>query len=111
MAKLRLSPLAIAAILHGRCNSKSSSHNNHGLATASSSQRENNARKATTLSDVKDDEVASEMRPGVMLVQKRSGNSSDFTAMAPHSRVRVKFSALRHEISVSSQATFGKTTY
>ena len=67
-----------------------------------------NAGTTTTSSDVKEEEVEWEMRPGGMLVQKRSENCSDFAAMVPRFRVRVVFGAMRYEISISSQATFGK---
>ncbi|XP_071921324.1 BAG family molecular chaperone regulator 2-like [Coffea arabica] len=67
-----------------------------------------NAGTTTTSSDVKEEEVEWEMRPGGMLVQKRSENCSDFAAMVPRFRVRVVFGAMRYEISISSQATFGE---
>ncbi|KAG6642067.1 hypothetical protein CIPAW_09G117900 [Carya illinoinensis] len=45
------------------------------------------------------------MRPGGMLVQKRSDIKD---VSAPNIRLRVVYGALRHEISVNSQATFGE---
>ncbi|KAK4857956.1 hypothetical protein QYF36_008688 [Acer negundo] len=51
------------------------------------------------------EEIACEMRPGGMLVQKRS-DKTDF--WAPNVRLRVTFGALRYEISVNSQASFGE---
>lgn len=48
-----------------------------------------------------------EMRPGGMLVQKRT--DSDKTSVpAPTIRVRVKYGSVYHEIPISSQASFGK---
>ena len=52
----------------------------------------------------RDEEVAWEMRPGGMLVQKR-GEKSDVPA--PNLRLRIAFGALRYEISAASQSTFG----
>ncbi|KAL4188190.1 hypothetical protein AMTRI_Chr09g42860 [Amborella trichopoda] len=50
-----------------------------------------------------------ELRPGGMLVQKRSlGIDQASSAPAPTIRVRVKYGALMHEIHISSQATFGE---
>ncbi|GMH09020.1 hypothetical protein Nepgr_010860 [Nepenthes gracilis] len=48
-----------------------------------------------------------ELRPGGMLIQKRldSGHNS---APPPTIRVRVKYGSTYHEISISSQATFGE---
>lgn len=53
-----------------------------------------------------EEEIKWEMRPGGMLVQKRSDNIKDVSA--PNVRLRVTYGALRHEISVNSRATFGK---
>lgn len=48
-----------------------------------------------------------EMRPGGMLVQKRT--DSDKTSVpAPTIRVRVKYGSVYHEIPISSQASFGE---
>ncbi|CAA7409264.1 unnamed protein product [Spirodela intermedia] len=57
--------------------------------------------------------VAWERRPGGMLVQKRCSTSGDSPAAASASmatvvRVRVVYGAARHEVSVSSQVTFGE---
>ncbi|XP_038994200.1 BAG family molecular chaperone regulator 1-like [Hibiscus syriacus] len=46
-----------------------------------------------------------ELRPGGMLVQKDSGRNS---IPPPTIRVRVKYRSIYHEISISSQATFGE---
>lgn len=59
----------------------------------------------TTSSSLKEEEVEWEMRPGGMLVQKRCENSD---VPAPNLGVRVAYGALRYEILVNSQATFGK---
>ncbi|CAH9123570.1 unnamed protein product [Cuscuta epithymum] len=48
-----------------------------------------------------------EMRPCGMLVQKRNPDS-DIHPSPPTVRVRVKYGSVYHEISISSQATFGE---
>lgn len=48
-----------------------------------------------------------EMRPGGMLVQKRT-NSDQNLPPPPTIRVRVKYGAVYHELNISSQATFGE---
>lgn len=58
----------------------------------------------TTSSTSKEEEVEWEMRPGGMLVQKRTDKSD---SLAPNLRIRVAYGALRYEMSVNSQATFG----
>ena len=58
----------------------------------------------TTSSTSKDEEIDWEMRPGGMLVQKRTDKSD---SSAPNVRIRVAYGALRYEIFVNSQATFG----
>ncbi|XAR71744.1 hypothetical protein NMG60_11018149 [Bertholletia excelsa] len=47
-----------------------------------------------------------ELRPGGMLVQKRS--DSDHGHPPPTIRVRVKYGSTYHEVNISSQATFGE---
>lgn len=59
----------------------------------------------TASSTSREEAVEWEMRPGGMLVQKRSDIKD---VSAPNIRLRVVYGALRHEISVNSQATFGK---
>lgn len=59
----------------------------------------------TETTSVKEENVEWEMRPGGMLVQKRSNKSG---SLVPNLRVRVSFGATRYEIFVNSQATFGK---
>lgn len=49
-----------------------------------------------------------ELRPGGMLVQKRNPDSDRNSIPPPTIRVRVKYGSIYHEISISSQATFGK---
>ncbi|KAK4838383.1 hypothetical protein QYF36_013349 [Acer negundo] len=49
-----------------------------------------------------------ELRPGGMLVQKRNPDSDRTSALAPTIRVRVKYGSIYHEISISSQSTFGE---
>lgn len=46
-----------------------------------------------------------EMRPGGMLVQKRSAKPD---APVPNLRLRIAYGALRYEIYVTSMATFGE---
>ncbi|XP_022958564.1 BAG family molecular chaperone regulator 3-like [Cucurbita moschata] len=48
-----------------------------------------------------------EMRPGGMLVQKRTDAEKN-SVSAPIVRVRVKYGSVYHEISISSQASFGE---
>lgn len=57
-----------------------------------------------TSSTSKEEEIEWEMRPGGMLVQRRTDKSD---SLAPNVRIRVAYGALRYEISVNSQATFG----
>ncbi|KAF3944765.1 hypothetical protein CMV_028797 [Castanea mollissima] len=49
-----------------------------------------------------------ELRPGGMLVQKRTSESDRNSVPAPTIRVRVKYGSIYHEINISSQATFGE---
>lgn len=49
-----------------------------------------------------------ELRPGGMLVQKRNPDSDRTSAPPPTIRVRVKYGSIYHEMSISSQATFGE---
>ncbi|KAK3132883.1 hypothetical protein QOZ80_6AG0528990 [Eleusine coracana subsp. coracana] len=49
-----------------------------------------------------------EVRPGGMLVQKRSPDSDAPAAPVPNIRVKVKFNGVSHEIYISSQASFGE---
>ncbi|KGN57344.1 BAG family molecular chaperone regulator 1 [Cucumis sativus] len=49
-----------------------------------------------------------ELRPGGMLVQKRTPDSDKESTPAPMIRVKVKYDSTYHEISISSQATFGE---
>ncbi|KAJ4977371.1 hypothetical protein NE237_002477 [Protea cynaroides] len=53
----------------------------------------------------KEEEVEWEMRPGGMLVQKRCQKSD---SSAPILRLRIAYGAIRYEISISSQSTFGE---
>jgi hypothetical protein len=55
---------------------------------------------------VKEDEW--EVRPGGMLVQKRSPDSDAPVAPVPNIRVKVKFNGVCHEIYISAQASFGE---
>lgn len=59
----------------------------------------------TTSSTTKEENVEWEMRPGGMLVQKRSEQSDN---LAPNLLVRIAYGAVRYEISVKPQATFGE---
>ncbi|KAI3808835.1 hypothetical protein L1987_24797 [Smallanthus sonchifolius] len=49
-----------------------------------------------------------EVRPGGMLVQRRDPNEEQNRVPPPTIRVRVKYGSVYHEISISSQATFGE---
>ncbi|KAL7146386.1 hypothetical protein ABFS83_06G037500 [Erythranthe nasuta] len=49
-----------------------------------------------------------ELRPGGMLVQKRTDAEQNPAAPPPNIRVRVKYGSIYHEIHISSQATFGE---
>ncbi|XP_022141326.1 BAG family molecular chaperone regulator 3-like [Momordica charantia] len=49
-----------------------------------------------------------ELRPGGMLVQKRTPDSDQESTPPPTIRVKVKYGSNYHEISISSQATFGE---
>lgn len=66
--------------------------------------RENS--NTTSSSASRDEDVEWEMRPGGMLVQKRIG-APEISAAVPNFRLRIAFGALRYEIYVNSQATFG----
>lgn len=60
---------------------------------------------STTTSSSTDEEIEWERRPGGMLVQKRNEKND---APVLNVRLRITYGALRYEISVNSQATFGK---
>ncbi|XP_050220813.1 BAG family molecular chaperone regulator 3 [Mercurialis annua] len=49
-----------------------------------------------------------ELRPGGMLVQKRNPGSDRSSIPPPTIRLRVKYGSTYHELSISSQATFGE---
>lgn len=71
----------------------------------SSGRMSGNYSKTTSSNEVEAEaEIKWEMRPGGMLVQKRIGAPD---VSAPNLRLRIAFGALRYQISVSSQATFG----
>ncbi|KAL6655200.1 hypothetical protein ACP70R_006026 [Stipagrostis hirtigluma subsp. patula] len=55
---------------------------------------------------VKEDEW--EVRPGGMLVQKRSPDADAPAAPVPTIRVKVKFNGVYHEIYINAQASFGE---
>nr|GMD80008.1 BAG family molecular chaperone regulator 3-like [Ipomoea batatas] len=55
------------------------------------------------------DEVAVwEVRPGGMLVQKRSSDCNQSSVAIPTIKVKVKYGSSYHEAKISSQATFGE---
>lgn len=64
--------------------------------------------KSDIRSDGEPDRVDWELRPGGMLVQKRSPDSERGSVPAPTIRVRVKYGSSLHEIHISSQASFGE---
>ncbi|KAF4403918.1 hypothetical protein CsatB_003884 [Cannabis sativa] len=49
-----------------------------------------------------------EIKPGGMLVQKRNSDVNPSSVSTPTIRVRVKYGSSYHEISISSQASFGE---
>ncbi|XP_016504391.1 BAG family molecular chaperone regulator 3 [Nicotiana tabacum] len=70
-----------------------------------------NGRKAdrttsTAAAAVKEEVIEWEMRPGGMLVQRRSDNSD--VPITLNLRIRVAYAAARYEISVNPHATFGE---
>jgi hypothetical protein len=50
-----------------------------------------------------------EVRPGGMLVQKRSPDADAPAAPVPTIRVKVKHNGVTHEIYISAEASFGNT--
>ncbi|WMV41535.1 hypothetical protein MTR67_034920 [Solanum verrucosum] len=56
--------------------------------------------------DLKEEVIEWEMRPGGMLVQRRSDNSD--IPIAQNLRIRVAYDAARYDISINPHATFGK---
>ncbi|KAL3615205.1 hypothetical protein CASFOL_040866 [Castilleja foliolosa] len=72
-------------------------------------RREGVVETTTSCSSAKDDDdVEWEMRPGGMLVQMRSQNSSGVIVNLPDLRVRVEYGVVRYQISASSLSTFGE---
>uniref|UniRef100_A0ACD5YD09 Uncharacterized protein n=1 Tax=Avena sativa TaxID=4498 RepID=A0ACD5YD09_AVESA len=61
---------------------------------------------SVTAATLKEDEW--EVRPGGMLVQKRSPDADAPAAPVPTIRVKVKFNGVYHEIYISAQASFGE---
>lgn len=49
-----------------------------------------------------------EVRPGGMLVQKRTVDSNQNPAIVPTIKIRVKYGSIYHEVTISSQASFGE---
>ncbi|KAK4421056.1 BAG family molecular chaperone regulator 2 [Sesamum alatum] len=68
--------------------------------------RRSGVSETTTASAPNEEEVEWEMRPGGMLVQKRSDNSQVISP--PNLRIRVAYGAARYQISANSQSTFGE---
>ncbi|XP_007041104.2 PREDICTED: BAG family molecular chaperone regulator 3 [Theobroma cacao] len=71
----------------------------------SSESANNTTSSASSYSTSLEEAIEWEMRPGGMLVQKRTQNAD---VSAPDIRLRVAYGAVRYEISVNSQATFGE---
>ncbi|PIA30116.1 hypothetical protein AQUCO_05700082v1 [Aquilegia coerulea] len=72
-------------------------------------RRSKNCSSGDRLSDssaIRDEEIEWEMRPGGMLVQKRC-TKHDVVA-TPNMIVSIVYGAVRYEISINSQATFGE---
>ncbi|KAF5190773.1 Bag family molecular chaperone regulator, partial [Thalictrum thalictroides] len=57
-------------------------------------------------SSIRDEEIEWEMRPGGMLVQKRCTKPDAIAT--PNMIVKIAYGAVRYEISINSQATFGE---
>ncbi|GMI87860.1 BCL-2-associated athanogene 3 [Hibiscus trionum] len=74
--------------------------NGYGKMGEGSSNTTSSSSYAST-----EEEIEWEMRPGGMLVQKRNQNGD---VSSPDVRLRVVYGAMRYEISVNSQATFGE---
>ncbi|KAK4435270.1 BAG family molecular chaperone regulator 3 [Sesamum alatum] len=49
-----------------------------------------------------------EVRPGGMLVQRRTSDSNQNSGHVPNIKVRVKYGSSYHQVSISSQASFGE---
>lgn len=64
---------------------------------------------STAAAAVKEEVIEWEMRPGGMLVQRRSDNSD--VPITLNLRIRVAYGAARYEISVNPHATFGKSAF
>uniref|UniRef100_A0A2P2NY49 Ubiquitin-like domain-containing protein n=1 Tax=Rhizophora mucronata TaxID=61149 RepID=A0A2P2NY49_RHIMU len=79
---------------------RSSGINGHGKMRDSS--------RTSTASSSREEEVKWEMRPGGMLVQKRDENNNVNGAPPRNFRLRIAYGALRYEITVNCQATFGE---
>lgn len=52
-----------------------------------------------------------EVRPCGMLVQKRNSDCNQHTNHVPNIRVKVKYGSCYHEITISSQASFGQFSF
>ncbi|KAL3330058.1 hypothetical protein AABB24_034089 [Solanum stoloniferum] len=63
-------------------------------------------RMPTAAGELKEEVIEWEMRPGGMLVQRRSDNSD--IPIAQNLRIRVAYDAARYDISVNPCATFGE---
>ncbi|PIN22436.1 BCL2-associated athanogene-like protein [Handroanthus impetiginosus] len=68
--------------------------------------RRSECGETTTSSAPIEEEVEWEMRPGGMLVQKRSESSG--VVPIPNLRIRVTYGAVQYQISANSQSTFGE---
>ncbi|XP_022762204.1 BAG family molecular chaperone regulator 3-like [Durio zibethinus] len=75
--------------------------NVYGKVSESSNKTQSSSSSSTSI----EEEIEWEMRPGGMLVQKRTQNTD---VSAPDIRLRVAYGTVRYEISVNSQATFGE---
>ncbi|KAK6240362.1 hypothetical protein SCA6_005751 [Theobroma cacao] len=71
----------------------------------SSESANNTTSSSSSYSTSLEEAIEWEMRPGGMLVQKRTQNAD---VSAPDISLRVAYGAVRYEISVNSQATFGE---
>lgn len=65
--------------------------------------------RSTRAADLKEEVIEWEMRPGGMLVQRRSDNSN--VPIIQNLQIRVAYGAARYEMVVNPHATFGKFVF
>ncbi|VVB17660.1 unnamed protein product [Arabis nemorensis] len=62
-------------------------------------------KTGSTVTTAGDGEGGLEVRPGGMVVQRRTDHNSNVTRVI---RIRVKYGSVQHEISINSQSSFGE---